>query len=273
MPTAQSFLFVPGHRAERLPKAAASDADCVIADLEDGVPAADRPAARLAIAQWLQAGGQALVRINAVGTPGYAEDLAMVLAARPQGIVLPKADAAGLAAVRASLHDSQSLVALVESVAGVVALRDIAATPGVSRLAFGSIDFGLDAGIPGTEHELDFVRSRLVIESRFAGLPAPIDGVTPVIDQPDVIVREAERSRRFGFGGKLCIHPAQVALVNAAFAPTAAEVDWAEQVVAAASQRPGDAFLLAGQMIDRPVVARAHAVLAARDARTATQRT
>ncbi len=272
MPIAQSFLFVPGHRAERLPKAAASAADCVIADLEDGVPEAERPAARLAIAQWLQAGGQALVRINAVGTPGFAEDLAMVIAAQPQGIVLPKADAAGLAAVRARLHATQSLIALVESVAGVVALRGIAATPGLSRLAFGSIDFGLDAGIPGTEHELDFVRSRLVIESRFAGLPAPIDGVTPVIDQPDVIIREAERSRRFGFGGKLCIHPAQVALVNAAFAPTAAEVSWAEQVVSAASQRAGDAFLLAGQMIDRPVVARAHAVLAARDARAAIQR-
>jgi citrate lyase subunit beta/citryl-CoA lyase len=220
----------------------------------------------------LQAGGQALVRINAVGTPEFAEDLAMVVAAQPQGIVLPKADAVGLAAVRARLHAAQSLIALVESVAGVIALRDIAATPGLSRLAFGSIDFGLDAGIPGTGHELDFVRSRLVIESRFAGLPAPIDGVTPVIDQPEVITREAERSRRFGFGGKLCIHPAQVALVNTAFAPTAAEVGWAEQVVAAASQRAGDAFLLAGQMIDRPVVARAHAVLAARDARAAIQR-
>lgn len=268
---AQSFLFVPGHRTERLPKAAASGADCVIADLEDGVPGPDRPAARRAVAQWLQAGAQALVRINAVGTPEFAEDLAMVVAARPEGIVLPKADAAGLTTVRATLHATQSLIALVESVAGIVALRDIAATPGLSRLAFGSVDFGLDAGIPGIEHELDFVRSRLVIESRFAGLPAPIDGITAVIDQPEVIVREAERSRRFGFGGKLCIHPAQVALVNAAFAPTAAEVSWAEQVVAAASQRAGNAFLLAGQMIDRPVVARAYAVLAARDARAAIQ--
>ena len=272
MHIAQSFLFVPGHRPERLPKAAASGADCVIADLEDGVPSADRPAARHAVARWLQAGGQALVRVNALGTTEFDEDLAMVVAARPQGIVLPKADAAGLATARARLHATQSLVALVESVAGVVALRDIAATPGLSRLAFGSIDFGLDAGIPGTDHELDFVRSRFVIESRFAGLPAPVDGVTPVVDQPDVVTREAERARRFGFGGKLCIHPAQVALVNAAFAPTAAEVDWAEQVVAAANRRPGDAFLLAGQMIDRPVVARAHAVLAARDARAALQR-
>lgn len=258
---AQSFLFVPGHRAERLPKAAASGADCVIADLEDGVPQADRPAARRAVAHWLQAGGQGLVRINASGTPDFAEDLAMVVAARPLGIVLPKADAAGLAAVRAKLHVTQSLIALVESVAGIVHLRDIAATPGLSRLAFGSIDFCLDAGITGTEHELDFVRSRLVIESRFAGLPAPIDGITPAIDAPDVIIREAERSRRFGFGGKLCIHPDQVAAVNRAFAPTADELDWARRVVEAAAAQ-GAVFMLDGRMVDAPVERLARQMLA-----------
>ena len=272
MLTPQSFLFVPGNRAERLPKAAASGADCIIADLEDGVQPADRPAARLAVAQWLHGGGRALVRINAHGTPEFAEDLAMVVASQALGIMLPKADGASLAVVQAALGGTRSLVALVESVAGVIALRDLAATPGLSRIAFGSIDFCLDAGIPGTEHELDFVRSRLVIESRFAGLPPPIDGVTPVIDQPEVVIRDAERARRFGFGGKLCIHPTQVALVNTAFAPTAAEVSWAEKVVAAASERAAGALLLEGQMIDRPVGARARAVRDMRAARRSAQR-
>lgn len=267
MTTPQSFLFVPGNRAERLPKAAASGADCVVADLEDGVQPADRPAARHVVAQWLHAGGRALVRINAYGTPEFAEDVAMAVSAGAMGIMLPKADGASLAVVRAALSVTQSLVALVESVAGIIALRDIAGTPGLSRIAFGSIDFGLDAGIPGTEQELDFVRSRLVLESRFAGLPPPIDGVTPVVDQPDVVARDAERARRFGFGGKLCIHPSQVALVHAAFAPTATEVSWAEKVVSAASERAAGAFLLEGQMIDRPVIARAVAVLELRDAR------
>ena len=267
MTTPQSFLFVPGNRAERLPKAAISGADCVIADLEDGVQPADRPAARLAVAQWLHGGGRALVRINAHGTPEFADDIAMVMASPAVGVMLPKADAASLAVVRTALDGDRPLVAMVESVAGVIALRDIAATPGLSRIAFGSIDFCLDAGIPGSEHELDFVRSRLVLESRFAGLPPPIDGVTPVVDQPEVVSRDAERARRFGFGGKLCIHPTQVALVNAAFAPTATEVSWAEKVVAAAGERPAGAFLLEGQMIDRPVIARALAVLEMRDAR------
>ena len=267
MTTPQSFLFVPGNRAERLPKAAASGADCVIADLEDGVQPADRAAARHAVAQWLHAGGQALVRINAHGTPEFAEDMAMVTSSPAAGIMLPKADGASLARVRAALGGDRPLVALVESVAGVIALRDIAATPGLSRIAFGSIDFCLDAGIPGTEHELDFVRSRLVLESRFAGLPPPIDGVTPAVDQPEVVVRDAQRARRFGFGGKLCIHPSQVALVHAAFAPTATEVSWAEKVVAAAGEQPAGAFLLEGQMIDRPVIARALAVLEMRAAR------
>ena len=107
------------------------------------------------------------------------------------------------------------LLPLVESVAGHFAAAQLARVPRVTRLAFGSFDFMSDAGIRGDAEELDAVRTNLVLVFRHAGIAAPVDGVTLATDDGRQIERDVARSRRFGMGGKLCIHPRQVPLVNA----------------------------------------------------------
>jgi citrate lyase subunit beta/citryl-CoA lyase len=106
-----------------------------------------------------------------------------------------------------------------------------------------------------------YFRSQLVFVSRVAGISAPVDGVTPRFDTPDAVTADATRAKRFGFGGKLCIHPKQVAWVQACFAPSAEDVAWARRVVAAT--RTGDgAAAVDGEMVDRPVLERAESILA-----------
>jgi citrate lyase subunit beta/citryl-CoA lyase len=146
---------------------------------------------------------------------------------------------------------------IVETARGFWNVSALAHTPNVGRLMFGSIDFQLDLGINGEGEELLYFRSQLVLVSRLAGLPPPVDGVTAVFDSTDPVRADALRARRFGFGGKLCIHPKQIATVNECFGPTQKEQAWAKRVVEAAATAGGAAISLDGEMIDRPVLARA----------------
>ena len=265
MAAERSYLFVPGDRPERFGKAVATGADRVVLDLEDAVLPDAKAAARDAILSWLAGrdGGSVLVRVNASGTPWHADDL-RALAGRPlvAGLMLPKAeDPAAIGPVRSGLRDGQVLVALVETVRAIANLRAVASVPGVQRLAFGSVDFCTEAGIRGYGRELDFVRGALVLESSLAGLLPPIEGVTMDVRDPVMLTRDIERARAFGFGGKLCIHPSQVAPVNAGFSPSATEIAWAERVVAAAGDGSPGAIVVDGKLVDRPVRLQAEAIL------------
>jgi citrate lyase subunit beta/citryl-CoA lyase len=144
--------------------------------------------------------------------------------------------------------------------------RDIAACPAVGRLALGHIDLMADLGVQcgPDERELDSVRFELVLASRLAGRPPPVDGVTAAIDDEALLAADTQRAHRFGFGGKLCIHPRQVAPVHAALAPTAQQLAWARRVVEAAAAAGGGAVRVDGEMVDRPVVLLAQRMLAAR---------
>ncbi len=267
---ARSYLFVPGDRPERFSKALATDAHQVVIDLEDAVAIDAKVNAREQIAAWLHAGladadrVRVVVRVNAFGTPWHEDDVDMLRAAGVQRVMVPKAEeAAQLADVVSRCADGAELMALVESVAGIVRLREVAHCKGVARLAFGSIDFGVDAGIDGMGRELDYVRSQFVVESRFAGLPAPIDGVTLSTDDAAVIAADVLDARRFGFGGKLCIHPKQVEAVNRGFAPTNAEREWAARVLAALAENPRGAISVDGKLVDKPIIDRAKRIQAA----------
>lgn len=262
---ARSFLFVPASRPERFAKALDSGADCVILDLEDAVPPDQKDAARTQLADRLPGFARAqlartLVRINAVGTDWHAQDLQLLAEWVPQGLagaMVPKAEApAALHAMGAALGPQAQLVPLVESLAGLDAATLLARTPQVARLAFGHLDFQLDLGMRcgAEEGELAPVRFALVAAARRAELPPPIDGVTTDTGNAQRLDADVQRARAFGFGGKLCIHPAQVAAVNAAFAPSDAEVDWARRVLAAAATHSGAAFSLDGRMVDLPVI-------------------
>ena len=267
---ARSFLFVPATRPERYAKALASGADAVIIDLEDAVAPADKTAARQLLAQaWpgLPAAqrGRVLVRLNASGTAWHDNDLAMLGTLGVLGVVLPKAESsADLARVAAAVGPECALLPMIESVAGLDAIDVLARSPGVARLAFGNLDFQADAGMAcgPDEPELMAVRLALVLASRRAALAAPVDGVTAGTQDAAQLQCDALRSRRGSFGGKLCIHPSQVAGVNAAFTPSPAEIDWARRVLAAFEAAGGGVFSLDGRMVDAPVLLLAQRTLA-----------
>ena len=260
----RSYLFCPGDRPERFAKALAAGADRVVIDLEDAVLPEAKARARGVLADWLGSGsaGPVMVRINAADTPWHEDDVRAV-SARPNlvGFMLPKAESPEvITKVRASLGADQVLVALVETVRAVAELRRLAGVPGLQRLAFGSVDFCAEAGIRGAGRELDFVRGQLVLESALAGLAAPIEGVTLDIRSQDALVADVETARRFGFGAKLCVHPGQVATVNAGFSPTPAEIEWARRVVSACGDEFG-AVVVDGKLVDRPVRLQAETIL------------
>jgi citrate lyase subunit beta/citryl-CoA lyase len=261
----RSALFVPADRPERIGKALASGADAVIVDLEDAVAPSAKEGARAALARWLatpEGSGPVLVRVNAPGTPWFADDLASCRAPRVQGVVVPKAESAGQLAEVAATVPGRALFPLVETAAGIDAVEALARAPGVQRLLFGSIDLQADLGILGEGEELLYFRARLVLAARLASLAPPLDGVTTAIDDAALLRADAQRARRLGFGGKLCIHPRQVAGVNEAFTPSPQELDWARRVLAAAEASGGAAVAVDGKMVDAPVLLRARALLA-----------
>jgi citrate lyase subunit beta/citryl-CoA lyase len=241
-----------------VPKALASAADAVVVDLEDAVAPADKERARQSIVD----DPHVLVRINAAGTEWHKDDVAFVQAHRVAGIVLPKAEEAYTVEHVARLGGAP-VVPLIESAQGLYAIDMIAKARGVARLAFGHLDFQLDIGMQASddERELDNVRLAIVLASRRAGLPAPIDGVTVVLDDEARLQADTERAKRIGFRAKLCIHPKQAAVVNAAFAPSEAQLQWARRVLDAARDANGGAFRVDGQMVDAPVIARARLLL------------
>lgn len=261
--SSSTWLFVPGDRPERFAKAAASGADEIVIDLEDAVADDHKPPARDAAAAWLSNGGRAWVRINGVDTPWAAADLA-ALATSPglRGVMVPKAESAGhLTLAGERLGSERGVIALVETALGVHNAYELAACPAVRRLAFGSIDFAHDIDAAENSHSLLLARSTLVLASRVAGLPAPIDGVSVRIRDSEYVAEEAAQARALGFGGKLCIHPAQVSAAAAAFLPSDEEVEWAHRTVAAFTGQDG-AVRMDGAMVDKPVFERAQRILA-----------
>lgn len=269
---ARSFLFVPADRLDRLPKALASGAQAVIIDLEDAIAPTAKAAAREALARaWRGLAAEErprlLVRINAAATPWHEADLALLrqLAALGLGAaMLPKAEAATVIE-RITRTVPAAVLPLVESAAGLHALDDLAHARGVARLVFGHLDFQGDTGLQcgADERELDSVRLAFTLASRRAGLPAPVDGVTTALGDAERLAADIGRGRRLGFGGKLCIHPTQVAAVNEGFGPTPAERQWALRVLSASQSHEAGAFQLDGQMVDAPVLQRARSYLAA----------
>ncbi|OGA97961.1 MAG: aldolase [Burkholderiales bacterium RIFCSPHIGHO2_12_FULL_69_20] len=261
LPVHRSLLFVPGNRPERFDKALAAGASAVIIDLEDAVAPADKHTARAAVAAWLRPHHAVVLRINSEDTPWFADDLALCAAPGVAAVMCPKAERAEtLAAVMAA--GARALLPLVESAAGLAGLSALAAAPGVWRLAFGAIDLQVDLGLKdATEDELLPFRLQLVLASRLAGIGAPVDGVSTAIDDEARLQVDVQRARRLGFAGKLCIHPRQVAPVNAGMAPSAVELAWAQRVLDAAGAAGGAAVAVDGKMVDKPVLLRAQAVL------------
>jgi citrate lyase subunit beta/citryl-CoA lyase len=258
-----TFLFVPADRPDRFGKALASGADRVILDLEDAVRPEGKAAARAAI---IAAGidwSRIVVRINDAASPFFADDLAFLARCAAAAVMLPKAETpAALEQVRQAAGRPVELVAQVETARGLAALPALLSVPGASRAAFGHLDFALDIGAAPEWEALLLARSQLVFHSRLAGALPPVDSITADLSDPARAGADAGAARRLGFGGKLLVHPAQVAPVARAFAPTEAERAWAERVLAAVAQGTAGAVSVDGRMVDRPVEEAARRILA-----------
>lgn len=266
---ARTFLFVPGSRPERFEKAARSGTDAVILDLEDGVPPADKPRAREAIAgEWSRLqplGVPVVVRINALSTGYGPDDLEWLRRLdRLAAVMLPKAESAEpIAQVHEALR-GVPVLPLIESGAGLAGVDAVAGAPGVLRLFLGHIDFMVDTGLQCSEDEAELVplRFALAMATRKHRLATPVEGVTVQIADLDRLRRDMQRALRFGFGAKMCIHPAQVPVIHEACMPTADELAWAHKVLAADEAAGGAAVQVDGRLVDLPVVLQARRTVA-----------
>ena len=267
----RSLLFVPAVRPDRFPKALATGADAVCIDLEDGVAPDAKETARAQALALLAGRGpgaaEVSLRINDAKTALGRTDLAELVesGARPDALMLPKVAGAGeIRAVDAALArggGALPLIVQIETAAGLLAAAGIAAaSPNVSAVFFGAIDLSADLGCAVEWEALLYARSRVVLSAAAAGVSA-LD--SPFMDVPavDALAGETRRVRRMGFTGKAAIHPTQVPVIQAAFAPTAAETAWARRIVAAYERQQGGVLLVDGQLIERPVVRSARRTL------------
>ncbi len=261
----RTALFVPATRPERIPKALATGADAVIVDLEDAIAENQKSEARANLDEFLKTHPQArvLVRINAPGHPEQAADLA--LCARHIGVVgvlLPKVESSLQVAL--VFGCGKPVWPIIESARGLAHLADIAHAQGVERLSFGSLDLGLDLGLAsgtaGAERILDQARYALLLQSRLADLAPPLDSVFPNIKNLHGLAQAVTDAGDMGFGGLLCIHPSQVAVVHETLMPSTEQLDWAQRILAAGASGDG-VFVVDGQMVDAPVIGRARRLL------------
>jgi len=283
----RSKLFVPGGRPELFAKAAASRADALSFDLEDSVPAEAKPQARASVAEFIAAESTralakaVIVRVNAHGTPWFDDDLLAVARDGVALLNLPKIESADelLEAIRAleraeaanAVGTPLKLLVNIETPKGLANAAAIAAAhPRVAGLQLGLGDLfeplGIDRGDSANVHAVTFAVRMAAAQADAAPEGVfVLDGAYPDIADEDGFTAEAQRARRLGLIGKSCIHPRQVALANAAFSPSEAELERARRVVEAAheAQRQGrGAFVVDGRMVDLPFLKRAQALLA-----------
>lgn len=267
--TVRSLLFTPADRPERFLKAAASGADGVVLDLEDGVAPVAKSQAREAALHFLasHAGTDLWVlRINHCKTQAGLQDLLALSQAQtmPGAIMLPKVESVAEVEVAvAHLHRAglaPPIVPLIESSRGLLAADAIAAHPAVGALAFGGADLAADLGADMAWEPLLFARSRIV-QAAAAHQRAAWD--VPFLDLRDDagLVREATAVKALGYCAKLAIHPAQAGRINTVFSPTPGQIDRAWQVVEASARSAGGVCVLEGKMIDQPVVLAAERTL------------
>lgn len=256
-----ALLFCPADRPERYAKAA-ERADTVILDLEDAVaPGAKAAARELLVADPLDP-ARTIVRVNPVGTPDFALDVAVLARTAYRTVMLAKTASAAQVAELAGYE----VAALVETAAGVAAVAEIAAAPGVVALLWGAED--LVASLGGTSSRLPdgtyrdvarHARSAVLVAAAAHG-KAAIDAVHLDIADLDGLADEARDAAASGFAATACIHPSHVAVIRAAYRPSEDEVAWARAVLSAARTERG-VFMHRGRMIDGPILKHAAGVV------------
>ena len=280
----RSFLFVPADSERKLAKGPVSGADGLILDLEDSVATDRKKIARDMALAYLRSADRAkgpklYIRVNALDTGLTLGDLAVVMQGKPDGIVFPKCVGQSNVDLLATWLDAfearegieagstRILTIATESAAAVLALTTAPARhPRLIGHSWGGEDLMADLGAlakgpaPGVyDDTFKLARAVNLMASVAAGVTA-YDTVYPDIRNPEGLRAEAREARRMGYGGKIAIHPDQVAVIHEVFTPSAEELEWAKRVVATFEGNPGAGVLtLDGKMLDRP-----HLVLARR---------
>ena len=261
MSTGPAWLFCPADRPERYGKAAAV-ADVVILDLEDGVAAADRPAAREALRSTPLDPERTVVRVNPAGTEEQARDLEALAGTAYTTVMLAKTESADQVAALAP----RKVVALIETPRGAVFCAQIAAAQECVAMMWGAEDLVAAMGGGSSRHAdgryrdvARHVRSSVLLAASTFGRAA-LDAVYLNIGDLDGLKAEALDGAAVGFAATVCIHPSQIAVVRDAYRPAPERVDWARRVLAAAQTERG-VFAFEGQMVDSPVLRHAEAIL------------
>ncbi len=278
-PVWRSLQYVPAHVEKYVASPHIGDADAVILDLEDSVPAGSKALARAGLAKAIQtvarAGTDVLVRINHGDMA--AQDIAAAVQPGVAALVIPKVrNAARLTYLDGLVSDAEAraglasgsvrFVVLIETADGFLDMPAIArASQRTIAINLGNEDFALDLGMEASDETLLMPRQQLVIVATAAGLmPLGLMGCATRFDDPDAYRALALKSRRFGYVGSSCIHPSQIAILNEAFSPMAEQVVEARRLVQAAEAAGADgrgAFQIDGRMMDGPIVARAQALI------------
>lgn len=264
----RSLLFVPGDSQKKIERSADSAADAIILDLEDSVHPSAKPQARLMVAQALRKDMQPMrmVRVNPYGTPEFNLDLEALQGCRPEAVVLPKcASLQDIVAVSERLDalgwsgtEVKLLPVATESARAVRNLmRNDWSHPRLLGLTWGAEDIAADIG--ALENRIDGSYTGVFCLARELCLLAAREASVLALDTAFMDVRdtagceaEAGRSYRAGFDGKLAIHPSQVEIINQAFTPGAAQIEWAQKVLQALDQSGEGVAMLDGKMIDMP---------------------
>jgi citrate lyase beta subunit len=266
---ARSLLFVPGDRPERFEKALASGADAVCLDLEDAVQPAAKDDARRHVTAFLAAGQhleRVFVRISPLATEAGAADVLALsqTAMGDAGVITAKTSDADAAASVAKLvwptAASARIMALIEDAEGLRKAHEIAQAPGVMGLSLGPLDLAASLGAVFDDQAMGTIRLQLRLAAAEGRVDA-WDGPWPDVADAGGLERAAIACAKLGYAGKLCIHPKQVATINAAFTPDPAAVAQAQALIEAAVGVAGGAFMHEGKMVDAPVIAAARRVL------------
>lgn len=256
--SALTALYVPGDRPDRFDKAAASGADIVILDLEDAVADRAKGEALANAVTWLASPPRIAVQIRV--NPGAAHEIRAIRATGANvGLRIPKVDDARKLDAVAYLAGGLPLTALIESARGLEAAASIAAHPAVHEIALGESDLASDLG--STDDLVrDHMRVRLLVAARSAGLDAPMISAYPAIRDLEGLHADTERGRALGLRGRVALHPKQIPVIKAVFAPSEEELTWARAVIEALEQG-GVTTLPDGQMVDPAMLGRARNIL------------
>ena len=273
LPVLKSLLFAPASDEHKLWKALDSGADGVVADLEDATAPDEKEAARgivEAVFADAEARSARVLRINAPGTEWFEGDLELADRLELNLLMLPKATPLTVAALGPS---GPPVLAIVESAEGLRLAYETAASDRVFALVLGTHDLGAELRTSPRSDGLEvlYARSKVVVDSAAASRRPPFDTVYRDVRDPAGLEEECLLASTLGFGGKLCIHPGQLEVVNRVFAPSEAELAWARRVLEAYEQglREGrGAIALDGRMVDMPIVRQAERLLAEGQATT-----